>query len=40
MVGNTKTMVERFKNNEIDIVSNRTDNHLVMIDLIEPWDYW
>ncbi|PIM96241.1 Serine hydroxymethyltransferase [Candidatus Hodgkinia cicadicola] len=33
VVENAKAMVERFKHKKIDIVSNGTDNHLVMIDL-------
>ena len=33
VVDNVKAMIERFKINKIDIVSNRTDNHLFIIDL-------
>ncbi|PIM95036.1 Serine hydroxymethyltransferase [Candidatus Hodgkinia cicadicola] len=33
VVENAKAMVKRFKNKKIDVVSNGTDNHLVMIDL-------
>ncbi len=33
MIENTKAMVKRFKNKGIDVVSNGTDNHLVVIDL-------
>ncbi|PIM96231.1 Serine hydroxymethyltransferase [Candidatus Hodgkinia cicadicola] len=33
VIENAKAMVERFKTKKIDIVSNGTDNHLVMIDL-------
>ncbi|PIM95344.1 Serine hydroxymethyltransferase [Candidatus Hodgkinia cicadicola] len=33
VVENAKAMVERFKNKKIDVVSNGTDNHLVIIDL-------
>lgn len=33
VVDNVKAMIERFKINKIDIVSNGTDNHLAIIDL-------
>ncbi|WP_192572903.1 serine hydroxymethyltransferase [Candidatus Hodgkinia cicadicola] len=33
VVENAKAMAKRFKNRKIDIVSNGTDNHLVIIDL-------